>query len=811
VPRKSSTVSGTSRKSTKSSKSHIGHGVIALTALIALIALVVGLGFAYIKLSVEPNLPSLDALTDYRPKIPLRVYTADNVLIGEFGEERRDFVPIAEMPAVMKNAIIAVEDDRFYSHSGVNFTGIIRAALANLRNSRSQGASTITMQVARNFLLTRQKTYSRKLQEILLAYKIEDKLSKDQILELYMNQIYLGERAYGFGTAARVYFGKSVKDLTIAEAAMLAGLPKAPATANPVVNPKRAKERQLHVLKRMQELNYITPAQYQEAAQEKLKVLSRSQQFSTHAEYAAETVRQFMYAQYKDDVYTSGFTVYTTLTKADQDAAYAAVRQGILNYERRHGYRGPEAYVDLSGDEDDRQQAIDEALLKHPDSGDLRSAIVLSASPRLVRAQLLSGDVVELAGEGLRFASSSLSARAAAAKKIRQGAVIRVIQDSKGRWSITQLPEVSAALVALNSHDGTIRALVGGFDFRQNQFDHASQAWRQPGSTIKPFIYSAALEKGFSPSTIINDAPLSSDDNGNSNSSWNPSNDDGVYDGPITMRTALKKSKNLVSIRILRSITPPYAKDYIGRFGLDSNKQPSNLTMALGTGSVTPMQMAGAYAVFANGGYQVAPHLIQKVVDGHGNVIAEMKGPVAGDENARVIDPRNAFIMDSMLHDVVRSGTGYMATQKLGRSDLAGKTGTTSDAMDGWFAGYGSDIVAVAWMGYDEPKSLGGREFGATLALPIWIDYMRVALHGRPETPRPVPNGLVQADGDWSYQEYLDKGAVRTVDVDVDKQKSFWDRFFNSLPGGNSTPAAGSQKQQQDQQQKKEFDEMYRG
>jgi penicillin-binding protein 1A len=780
----------------------------AAAALIAAGALAGVALVAYTMLVIMPALPTLDAVTEYRPKVPLRVFTADNVLIGEFGEERRDFVPIGDIPAVMKNALLAIEDDKFYEHGGVDFVGVLRAGLANLRSSRSQGASTITMQVARNFLLNRKKTYTRKIQEILLAYKIEERLSKDQILELYMNQIYLGERAYGFGTASRVYFGKPVKKLTIAEAAMLAGLPKAPATGNPVVNPKRAKERQQYILKRMRDLGYITPDQYEQASQEKIVVQGEGYRFRSRAEYVAEIARQFMYAKYKEETYTSGFTVYTTITKADQDAAYAAVRRGVMDYERRHGYRGPEAFIDLPRAEDERAQAIDDALLKHPDSDDLLAAIVVAVSPKSVRAEMRSGEVIEIAGDGLRFAAAALSPKAKAQNRVRPGAVIRVAQDAKKKWAISQLPEVAAALVAINPRDGSIRAMVGGFDFALNQFDHVSQAWRQPGSTIKPFVYSAALEKGFSPGTLIADEPFTEElaENGQT---WNPGNDDGKYDGPVTMRTGLKKSKNVVSIRILRAITPQYARDYITRFGFDANRHPANLTMTLGTGTVTPLQMAGAYAVFANGGFQVAPYLIQKVVDARGNVITESKPMTAADEAARVLDPRNAFIIDSMMRDVVRSGTGYMAGQKLGRNDIAGKTGTTNDAMDGWFAGYGGDTVAVAWMGYDQPKSLGGREFGGTLALPIWADYMRDALRSKPEIQKPAPAGLVQVDGDWMYNEYENGNAVRTLDVQT--PKSLWERLFGTQPPVLIPAPAPAPPPTQDEKEKQRVKELYIG
>jgi penicillin-binding protein 1A len=764
-----------SRKKTSSLSPKRWLPQLALAALAMVIVVAAALG-AYIMFGVLPFLPSLEALTDYRPKIPLRVYTADQVLIGEFGEERRDFVPSADMPAIMKNALLAIEDDRFYEHGGVDYIGVLRAGLANLASSRSQGASTITMQVARAFYLSRDKTYTRKINEIVLAYHIEKNLSKDQILELYMNQIYLGERAYGFGSAARIYFGKTIQEISIAEAAMLAGLPKAPGAANPVVNPTRARQRQQYILKRMRELGYITQTQHERAVQEKLVVRSKGYRMQTHAEHAAEIVRQYMYDKYKDDIYTHGYTVTTTLSSSDQDAAYEAVRRGVLDYDRRHGYRGPEAFIELPKNPEEREQAIDDVLTRHPDSGELQAAVVLSASGKAVRAELLSGDTVEVGGDGLRFAASALSAKAGERNRIRPGAVIRVVRDAKNRWAIVQLPEVAAAFVSLNANDGSFRAMVGGFDFALNQFDHVTQAWRQPGSSIKPFIYSAALEKGFSPSTLINDAPLAL--NVGSGPAWEPQNDDGSADGPISMRTGLKKSKNLVSIRILQSITPATALDHLTRFGFDAGRHPANLTMTLGTGAVTPLQMAAAYAVFANGGYQVAPYLIQKVVDARGKVLVENKPAIAGDETSRVLDPRNAYIMDSMLRDVVNGGTGYAASQRLGRRDLAGKTGTTSDAMDGWFAGYGGAIVAVAWMGYDKPRSLGGREYGGTVALPIWIDYMRTALRGSGPFQRPVPPGLAQADGDWMYEEYVNSNAVRSVGVD--EIRSFWDRLFGN-------------------------------
>lgn len=733
-----------------------------LIGLLAAGAVCVALLLGYALLVAAPNLPSLDAITDYRPKIPLRVFTADNVLIGEFGEERRNFVKIDEIPEVMKRAIIAIEDDRFYEHGGVDFIGVVRAGLANLRGGLSQGASTITMQVARNFFLSSEKTYTRKIYEMLLAYKIEANLTKDQILELYMNQIYLGQRAYGFASAARVYFGKSVKDVTLAEAAMLAGLPKAPSAYNPVVNPKRAKVRQEYILLRMLELGYITRAEYDTAINEPLKVRAEGGEFNTHAEYVAEIVRQLMYSRYREETYTRGFTVYTTITKPDQDAAYDALRRGVMDYERKQAYRGPEAFVEFPKNPDERQQAIDDALLEHPSSGNIQSAVVLEASPKAVRATLFSGEVIEMTGAGLRFAASGLSGKAQPKVQIRPGAVIRVMPDGKGEWSITQLPGVSSAFVALNTEDGSIRAMVGGFDFNRSKFNNVTQAWRQPGSSFKPFIYSAALEKGFSPSTIINDAPLSIGSSDTGGQVWEPKNYDGKFEGPMTMRRALARSKNLVSVRILRAIGPQYGQEFITRFGFEAQKHPAYLPMALGSGAVTPLQMAGAYSVFANGGFRVNPYLIQRIVDQRGEVISETRPQRANENAVQVLDPRNAFVMDTMLRDVVRMGTANSAKQRLGRNDLAGKTGTTNDAVDAWFAGYTPKIVAVAWMGYDTPRSLGVRETGGGLALPIWASYMGSALKGMPEIERQPPEGVVMANGDWTFEEYVN-GGVRSV------------------------------------------------
>ncbi|MBK8065678.1 MAG: penicillin-binding protein 1A [Betaproteobacteria bacterium] len=693
-----------------------------------------------------PNLPSLEVLTDYQPKIPLRVYTAEGVLMGEFGEERRAVVSIKDVPPVLKQAILAAEDERFYQHTGIDYMGVMRAAWSNLTSGgRRQGASTITMQVARNFFLSSEKTLTRKLYEALLAFKIEHSLSKDQILELYVNQIYLGQRAYGFAAAAQIYYGKSLDRLSLPEAAMLAGLPKAPSAFNPVVNPARAKQRQMYVLRRMRELGHITEPQFAEAGKAPMNVKREVNEFGLHAEYVAEMVRQAVYEQYPDDVYTRGFRVYTTIRKADQEAAYAALRRGLLDYDRRHGYRGPEAYVELkpgAGDDD-----YDDALSDHNDNDDMIAALVLEAGAKEVRAVLRSGEMVSVAGDGLKFVARSLDDKAAPQRRIRRGSIIRVQKDDKKVWQIVQAPEAEAAFVSVDPGDGAIRALVGGFDFNRNKFNHVTQAWRQPGSSFKPFIYSASLEKGYTPSTVINDEPIVVEADVTGSQRWEPKNYDGKFEGPMRMRTALAKSKNMVSIRILQSIGPKYAQDYVTRFGFEADKHPPYLTMALGAGAVTPLQMARGYSVFANGGYMIQPYFIQRIVDDRGNPLGQANPQRAGEESLRVIDARNAFIMDSMLQDVTRYGTAARAA-RLGRQDLAGKTGTTNEHVDAWFCGYTPALVGISWVGYDQPKNLGRNETGGVTALPIWMSYMERALKGVPEVPRAVPGGIVDVKVD---------------------------------------------------------------
>ncbi len=736
-----------------------GVGALALGGL-ALVAM--ALAVAY------PNLPEISSLTDYRPKLPLRVFSADGVEIGEFGEERRTFVPIGEIPQVMKDAVLAAEDARFYQHGGVDYKGVARAALANLRDARSEGASTITMQVARNFYLSSEKTFTRKIYELLLALKVEGRLSKDQILELYMNQIFLGQRAHGFAAAAEVYFGKRLKDVTVAEAAMLAGLPKAPSAYNPVANPRRATQRQRYIVERMFSNGFITEEQHDTALAEVLRYRKQTSP-SVHAEFAAETARQLIHAQYGEDAYTRGLNVVLSIDSGLQQAGYAALRRGLLEFELRQHYRGPEAYIDLPGDPALIDARVAEALADHPDNGDLLSAVVLEAAPRKVVVMLQNGEMLTVTGEGLRPVTSGLAEKAPPKVQIRRGAVVRVLavqRASKDDWSLTQVPEVEGAVVAMDPVTGAVRAMVGGFDFGKSKFNHVTQAWRQPGSSFKPFIYSAALERGFTPMTQVNDAPLFFDATTTGSQPWEPKNYDGKFEGPMRLHTALAKSKNMVSIRVLQATGTDFAQQWITRFGFETGRHPAYLTMALGAGSVTPLQMASAYSTFANGGYRVAPVLIQRITDDKGRVM--MEAPAAPlDEGRRTLDARNAFVMTTLLGEITRVGTGARAQATLKRPDVYGKTGTTNDAMDAWFAGFHPSLTAVVWIGYDNPRKLGDRETGGGLALPVWIDLMAHALKGVPVVPLLPPEGVVQVEaGQWAFDEYAGDAGVASLGLE---------------------------------------------
>jgi len=733
-------------------------GLILAAGLGGLSLIALALAVAY------PNLPEISGLTDYRPKLPMRIYSSDEVLIGEFGEERRQFTPIGQIPEVVQHAVLAIEDARFYQHRGVDYIGIARAGLANFGESRSQGASTITMQVARNFYLPTEKTLSRKVYEILLAFKIESQLTKPQILEIYMNQIFLGQRAYGFAAASDAYFGKPLKSLTIAEAAMLGGLPKAPSAYNPFVNPQRARQRQQYIIERMFENGYITEEQAEAAKAQKL-VYRKELSVPLHADYVAEAARQLIFTQYGDEAYTRGLNVYTSVNSVEQEAAYRALRKGITEFEKRQFYRGPEGYVDLPTEADAMDAAVAEALDAHPDNDEIKAAVVLEASPKQVVAVLQSGDTLTITGEGLRPATSGLSAKANPKIQIRRGAVIRVISGPKDVWSITQLPQVEGTIVSLDPRNGEIRSMVGGFDHAKSKFDRALQAWRQPGSSFKPFIYSAALEKGFTPSTVINDAPLFFDAAATGSQPWEPKNYDGTFEGPMPLRRALAKSKNMVSIRILQAIGTDFAHNWITRFGFDPEKHLPYLPMALGTGSVTPIQMATAYSVFANGGYRLNPVLVMRVTDNKGRIVAQTQ-PAVLDESARVIDARNAFMMSSLLQEVTRTGTAARAQATMKRTDLFGKTGTTNDSQDAWFAGYTATRVAVVWLGYDQPRKLGDRETGGGLALPVWIDYMTIAIKGTPVVEPQAPPGVINVGGEWYFEEFGPESGIASLGME---------------------------------------------
>jgi len=750
-------------------------GVLSLSLLVAL-----ALAMAY------PQLPDISDLADYRPKLSMRVYSVEGTLIGEFGEERRNYTEFKDIPQVMKDAVLAIEDARFYHHGGVDYIGLARASLANLGRAKSQGASTITMQVARNVYLSSEKTFTRKIYELLLTFKLEHLLTKDQIFEIYLNQIFLGNRAYGFAAACEAYYGKPLKSITVAEAAMLAGLPKAPSAYNPINNPKRARSRQLYIIERMLDNGFITQAQADQAKGEELQVRNANLGFRNHADYVAEMARSLMFAQYGVDAYTRGLKVYTTVRAADQEVAYQALRRGIMDYEKRQHYRGPEKFIDLPANARERDELIDDTLIEQGDKGDLLAAVVLEATPKLVRAVRQNGEVIEVTGEGLKPVQSGLAEKAPPNIKLRPGAVIRIVKGTV--WEITQLPEVEGAFVALDPRDGAIRALVGGFDFDKNKFNHVTQAWRQPGSSFKPFIYSAALEKGFTPATVVNDSPLFYDASVTGSQAWEPKNYDGTFEGPMSLRKGLAKSKNMISIRVLEAVGPQNAQNWIAQFGFDPQRHPAYLTMALGAGSVTPLQMATGYSVFANGGFRINPYLITKVTDAMGKVLSDYT-PIEQEESVRAISARNAFVMSSLLQEVTRSGTAAKAQSTLKRNDIYGKTGTTNDSMDAWFAGYHPTLTAVTWIGYDTPRKLGDRETGGGLSLPVWIQYMQTALKNTPIAELSAPAGVVYEAGDWFFTEFSRTTGIIGLGVEnksgnselpaADEKKKILDLFNN--------------------------------
>lgn len=742
-----------------------------------------------------PNLPDLHAMTDYKPRVPLRVYTSDNVLIGEFGEERRNVLRFHEIPDLMKSAVLAAEDDRFYQHGGIDWTGVARAGLTNLINmSKSQGASTITMQVARNFYLSSEKTYSRKFYELLLTFKIESELTKDQILELYMNQIYLGHRSYGFAAASRAYLGKPLSEITAAEAALLAGIPKAPSRFNPISNFPRAEVRQRYVLGRMYSLGYLTEAEYKQAMDQQIVVKSAEGTpaggYAVHGEYVSELARQLLFNVYQDNVYSRGINIYTTVHSKDQEAAYNSVRAGVLEYTRRAPYPGPEDQLQLPAGTEDNPQALEDFLDgvfdKFSDSGNLLTALVLSASPTEVKVARSSREIISITDKkALAVVARAPGDKAKPEQRLQRGSVV-YIHKYGDDWEIINMPAVQAAFVSLSPQDGAIRALVGGFDFYRGNFNRVTQAWRQPGSNIKPFIYAAGLERGLTPSTQISDQPFTLTAAQTGSKAWNPKNYGNQYEPMLTMRQGLYKSKNMVSIRILQAVGPQFAQEYLTRFGFDKARQPAVLPLALGAGSVTPLQLAGAFSVFANGGYRVSPYLIDRVTDSSGKILMQSKPLIAGDAAARAIDPRTAWVMDDMLRGVATSGTAARARATLKRNDIAGKTGTTNESVDAWFSGYTPNLVATAWLGFDQPKSLGSRETGGGVAMPIWVGYMQEVLKGVPEQKAlPRPDGLLVEGGDFYFAEFPPGQAVARLGF---SEPDTLGEFLNGLGTSHELP-----------------------
>ena len=763
---------------------------ILFGGLAACAALLVGMALAL----AWPNLPDLNAMTDYRPRVPLRIFTADKVMIGEYGEERRNVLHFNEIPDVMKSAVLAAEDDRFYQHGGIDWFGVVRAGLTNvIAMSKTQGASTITMQVARNFYLSSEKTWSRKFYELLLTFKIEASLSKDQILELYLNQIYLGNRAYGFAAASRAYLGKPLAEISPAEAALLAGIPKAPSRFNPIANRPRAMLRQRYVLGRMHSLGYLTDAEYKTALAQPIVIKSAEGTpaggYAVHGEYAAELARQLMISAYPDNVYSRGLNVYTTIQSKDQEWAYQSLREGVLDYTRRAPYPGPEAQTDMpAGIENDParlDEFLDGILEKFPDRTEMYIGVVLSAKPDEIRVARSSTDIVSIKDKkALGVVARALNPKAPLEQRLQRGSVV-YLHKNTDYWEILNMPTVQAAFVAMTPQDGALRAMVGGFDFYHGNFNRVTQAWRQPGSSFKPFIYAASLERGLTPATMISDMPFELSAEQTGSKAWAPKNYGGQYEPALTMRDAIAKSKNMVSIRILQAIGPQYAQEYITRFGFDKAKHPAYLPMALGAGAVTPMQLAAGFSVFANGGYRITPFLIDHVTDASGQVIMQAKPAIAGDSAARAIDARTAFVMDDLLRGVATYGTAARARQVIKRNDIAGKTGTTNDSVDAWFSGYTPQLVGVAWLGYDQPKSLGSRETGGGAALPIWLGYMINALKAFPEEKRgPVPDGLIVDGSNFYFTEFPPGQAVTRIGL---QEKDSLGDFLNNLTSGGKT------------------------
>ena len=722
---------------------------------------------------IYPTLPEVESLSKYRPKEPLQIFTKDNFLIQEFGEERRDFIAIENVPQKMINAILAIEDRRFFEHPGIDFIGIIRAAVKNFKGERREGASTITMQVARNFFLSSEKTFKRKINEILLSLKIENTLTKEEILELYINQIYLGQRSFGFAAAANTYFNKTLENLNLAEIALLAGLPKAPSRYNPLSNPDLAIARQNTVLNNMFKYGFIDRSSYILALDDHLNLVEKNTRYEVQADYVAEMVRKVLYEEYGNKIYTSGLKVITTIKKRNQQVANQAIENGILNYINRQTLRIPEGLIDLNNKEfknnKTKNQFLKKSLRNFKTYNNFIPGIILSIQPYKIEVFLKNNQYVTINKKNFGLLKKDLSKENLRDRLVKQGSVMRFVKKNQG-WILTQLPEVESALVSMDPNTGAIIALVGGFSFKKNKYNHVTQAQRQPGSIFKPFIISSALEKGITPSTIINDGPLEilAKDLG-TNENWVPQNYNEKFSGPIRLREGLAKSKNLISIRILKHISPEYSLDYIARFGFNPKKYKPYLSMALGVGEATAWELVRAYSVFANGGYLKTPYYIDRIIDSKGRNIKLQTGLI-NEETPRIIDPRNAFIMYDLLKEVITNGTARKA-KILKRPDLAGKTGTTNDLRDAWFAGFNSDIATVTWMGYDQPKSLGKKETGSRAALPIWIDYMKPLLEDYPFKNQIKPEGIIPLK--------INKKTGMTKNADDD---GFFEYFYEEYP-----------------------------
>lgn len=785
--------------------------VLRLLVIITGLGLTAAIAVGAFALTLVPELPPIESLAEIKLKVPLRIYTADRQLLGEFGDERRIPIAIDDVPEPLVQAVLAAEDDGFYRHPGVDIVGIIRAAVANFRSGgHGQGASTITMQVARNFFLSNEKTYTRKLKEVMLALRMEQALSKGQILELYVNKIFLGNRAYGFAAAARVYYGKQLPELTLPEAAMLAALPKAPSRNNPLSNPESARDRRNYVLQRLFDLGHIDADALSAAAAAPLTASLHITELDIDAPYVAEIARQHMWDRYGDVVYDAGYNVITTIRADHQFAAEQALRTGLTEYDRRHGYRGAGGHIDLTATTADT--TTESTLQEFPDSRDVTAAVAIEIGNKSVQALLRSGgDTVSIEWPGLAWARAYQSARRRgpepnrAADIVQAGDIIYVQKDDEGAWRLAQIPEISGALVSLHPNTGAIVALAGGFDYYLSKFNRATQAQRQPGSNIKPFIYSAALEKGFTAASLISGAPIVVEDAALEDM-WRPENYSGKIFGPTRLRKALSLSLNLVSVRLLRSIGIDFARQHLAQFGFDPSNLPNGLSLALGSGSLTPVELASAYAVFANGGYRIEHHLIDRIEDADGRVIARSDAPTvcrdcvpdfgelrtaetpAPRYAPRVISAENAFIMNSLMRQVVKSGTARRAL-KLGRTDLAGKTGTTNNFHDAWFSGFNSNLITTVWVGFDQPGDLGRGEAGSKAALPIWVDYMGFALSGVPESVLQVPDSIttafvhketgeaVPSSHPESYEEFFIAGTVPRT---------------SSTDNGYSTPTSGA-------------------